>query len=219
MGAPLTSEAPLDAAAALTAIQDQQSTYRSRMEIRSAPIYVAWGLAWLVGYTVGWLGLGEDYSVSVPHWFGFIACLVAAGVFTLGYIARRARGVRGASSRFGASYGMAWVAAFALAAVLMSRLGSFLDSVGTAQAYEIGMIASNAIPCLIVGTMFMVGGALWDEPLITGMGGWVLAVTAVATFVGGSTMWLIMAVAGGGSFLVAAALSARTESRRTAGAS
>ena len=218
MGAPLTSDAPLDAAAAMAAIQDQQATYRSRMEIRSAPIYVAWGLAWLVGYTVGWLGLGDDYSVSAPHGLGFIGCLVAAGIFTMTYIARRARGLRGASNRFGASYSMAWFAAFVLAAVLMSRLGSFLDSVGTAQANEIGMIASNAIPCLIVGTMLMVGGALWDEPLVTGTGGWVLAVTVVATLVGGSAMWLIMAVAGGGSFFVAAALSSQADTRRTAGA-
>lgn len=219
MNTPLTSDAPLDAATALAAIEDQQATYRSRMEIRSAPIYVAWGLAWLVGYTIGWLGLGEDYSVSAPHWFGFIACLVAAGIFTIAYIARRARGLRGASNRFGASYGMAWFAAFGLAAVLMTRLGSFLDSVGTTQAYEIGMITSNAIPCLIVGSMFMVGGALWDEPMITAMGGWILAVTAVATLVGGSAMWLLMAVAGGGSFFVAAALSARAGSRRAEGAS
>ncbi|MDO4243921.1 MAG: hypothetical protein Q4C85_09240 [Actinomyces sp.] len=216
MSTPLTSDAPLDAATALEAIEDQQATHRSRMEIRSAPILLAWGLAWLVGYTAGRLGLEDNYTVAAPHSLVFIACLVAAGIFTVAYIARRARGLRGRSSRFGATYGMAWCAAFAVAEVLMSRLGSFLDSVGTAQANEMAMIVSNGIPCLIVGSMFMIGGSLSDEPVITATGGWILTVTTVATLVGGSAMWLIMAVAGSSGFFVAAALSTRSESRRAA---
>ena len=43
-------ETRLDAAAALSAIEDQQNILHVRTGIRSAPLLAAWGLAWLLGY-------------------------------------------------------------------------------------------------------------------------------------------------------------------------
>ena len=68
------------------------------------------------------------------------------------------------------------------------------------------MVLSNAVPCLIVGVLFIAGSAVWDEPVLAWIGGWFLAVTTAATLVGGALLWAIMALAGGGGMLIAAAV-------------
>lgn len=90
----------------------------------------------------------------------------------------------------------------------MGRTGAFLASLGTPEAAETGMILGNAVPCLITGTLFVVCAAIWDEPVMAWVGGWLLAVTTAATLVGGTGLWAIMSLAGGGGALVAAAVDA-----------
>ena len=72
------------------------------------------------------------------------------------------------------------------------------------------MILGNAVPCLITGTLFVAGSAIWDEPVMAWVGGWLLAVTTAATLVGGTALWAIMSLAGGGVLIVAAVDALRT---------
>ena len=111
--------------------------------------------------------------------------------------------MRGSSNRAGVRYGIAWAGGFILGLVVMGRAGTFLAALGTPQAEEMGMILSNAVPCLIVGILFVAGSAIWDEPVMAWVGGWLLAVTGVATLVGGTALWAIMSLAGGGGLLIA----------------
>ena len=90
--------------------------------------------------------------------------------------------------------------------VAVGRVGALLMSLGTPEAMETGMVLSNAVPCLIVGVLFIAGSAVWDEPVLAWIGGWFLAVTTAATLVGGALLWAIMALAGGGGMLIAAAV-------------
>ena len=159
-----------------------------------------------MGYGAGWLSIRPDYTMPALLWPFYFGCFAAAGVYTCIYILRRARGVRGVSSRAGVRYGAAWAGGFILGLVIMSRAGAFLTALGTPEAEEMGMILSNAIPCLIIGVLFMACSAIWDEPVMAWVGGWFLAVTTVATLVGGTGLWAIMALAGGGGTLIAAAI-------------
>lgn len=145
----------LDAAAALSAIEDQQGIARVRTDVRSAPLLTAWGLAWLLGYGALRLGRCPDFTVPAPHMAFFIATLVCAGLYTAVYISRRIRGIRGGSVDQGARLGAAWCGAFVLWFVIIGRIGSFLAAVDTIQAREAGVILSNAGPCLIVGVLFL----------------------------------------------------------------
>ena len=206
----MSTDAPLDPRAALETISEQQAVLRRRTLIRSSPLLAAWGLAWLIGYGAGWLSIRPDYSMPTPVWVIYFVCLAAAGAYTCAYIVRRARGVRGVSNRAGVRYGTAWAGGFVLGMAVMGRTGAFLASLGTSEAAEAGMILGNAVPCLIIGTLFVACSAVWDEPVMAWVGGWLLAVTTVATLVGGTGLWAIMSLAGVGVLIVAAVDALRT---------
>ena len=206
----MSADAPLGPRTALETISEQQAVLRRRTLIRSSPLLAAWGLAWLIGYGAGRLSIRPDYTMPMPVWVVYFGCLAAAGAYTCTYIARRARGVRGSSNRAGVRYGTAWAGGFVLGMAVMGRTGAFLASLGTPEAAEAGMILGNAVPCLIIGTLFVACSAIWDEPVMAWVGGWLLAVTTVATLVGGTGLWAIMSLAGVGVLIVAAVDALRT---------
>lgn len=209
-------EVPAGPEEALAVVDAQRSTYLKRHEIKAAPLLTAWGLAWLVGYAALALYREPDYDMPrVPYLF-FCGCLAAALLFTFAYIIPKARGIRGRSSREGTYYSLAWALGMPLCAIILGRANAFLVSVNTARANEIASLVSNALPCLVVGVIFLMSAALWDETVMGILGGWILLVTLVVTIVGMPWAWWIMSVAGGGGMLVAAIISAVTRMKRGA---
>ncbi len=67
----------------------------------------------------------------------------------------------------------------------------------------IGLFAS-AGPVLVVSVMYLVGGALWNNWTMFVVGAWLALTIGVAVMFGVVTFDLIMAIAGGGGFLIAA---------------
>ena len=207
-------EVPAGPEEALAVVDAQRSTYLKRHEIKAAPLLTAWGLAWLVGYAALALYREPDYDLPrVPYLF-FCGCLAAALLFTFAYIIPKARGVRGRSSREGTYYGLAWTLGMSLGAVILSRLNVLLVAVNTSQANEVASVVSNAVPCLVVGVIFLMSAALWDETVMGVLGGWILLVTLVVTIAGMPRAWWIMSVAGGGGMLVAAVVSVAMGTKR-----
>ena len=207
-------EIPAGPEEALAVVDAQRSTYLKRHEIKAAPLLTAWGLAWLVGYAALALYREPDYDLPrVPYLF-FCGCLAAALLFTFAYIIPKARGVRGRSSREGTYYSLAWTLGMSLGAVILSRLNVLLAAVNTSQANEVASVVSNAVPCLVVGVIFLMSAALWDETVMGVLGGWILLVTLVVTIAGMPWAWWIMSVAGGGGMLVAAVVSVAMGTKR-----
>ena len=206
-------EVPAGPEEALAVVDAQRSTYLKRHEIKAAPLLTAWGLAWLVGYAALALYREPDYDLPrVPYLF-FCGCLAAALLFTFAYIIPKARGVRGRSSREGTYCGLAWTLGMSLGAVILSRLNAYLAAVNTGQANEVASVVSNAVPCLVVGVIFLMSAALWDETVMGVLGGWILLITLVVTIAGMPWAWWIMSVAGGGGMLVAAVVGVATGSK------
>ena len=207
-------EVPAGPEEALAVVDAQRSTYLKRHEIKAAPLLTAWGLAWLVGYAALALYREPDYDLPrVPYLF-FCGCLAAALLFTFAYIIPKARGVRGRSSREGTYCGLAWTLGMSLGAVILSRLNAYLAAVNTGQANEVASVVSNAVPCLVVGVIFLMSAALWDEAVMGVLGGWILLITLVVTIAGMPWAWWIMSVAGGGGMLVAAVVSVAMGTKR-----
>ena len=207
-------EVPAGPEEALAVVDAQRSTYLKRHEIKAAPLLTAWGLAWLVGYAALALYREPDYDMPrVPYLF-FCGCLAAALLFTFAYIVPKARGIRGQSSREGTYYGLAWALGMPLGAVILSRVKAFLATFNTSQANEVASVVSNAVPCLVVGVIFLMSAALWDETVMGVLGGWILLVTLVVTIAGMPWAWWIMSVAGGGGMLVAAVVSVAMGTKR-----
>jgi hypothetical protein len=164
-------------------------------------VYGSWGAAWLVGFLLLWsaarggpldLGLGQAGVL-------FGACLLGALLATVVHIGRRTAGVRGVSSRVGAMYGWAWLLAFACLTAVMT--GAYR---GGTPDETIGLLWS-ALSGLVVGTLYLAGGALWQDRVQYGLGLWILVASAAGSLAGYPGVYLTMAVCGGGGFLLAAA--------------
>ena len=156
------------------------------------------------------------YSLPLVPYLFFYGCLAAALLFTFAYIVPKVRGIRGRSSREGTYYSLAWFLGMPLSALILGRVNAFLVALNTSQANEVASVVSNALPCLVVGVIFLMSAALWNEAVMGVLGGWILLVTLVVTIVGMPWAWWIMSVAGGGGMLVAAVVAAAAESKRGA---
>ena len=199
---------------ALAVVEAQRSAYLKRHRVKATPVLVAWGLAWLLGYAALALSRRADYSLPLVPYLFFYGCLVAALLFTFAYIVPKTRGIRGRSSREGTYYGLAWSLGMPLGAVILSRVNAFLGTLNTSEANEVMSVVSNAVPCLVVGVIFLMSAALWDETVMGVLGGWILLITLVVTIAGMPWAWWIMSVAGGGGMLVAAVVSVAMGTKR-----
>jgi len=218
---------PLDPAASLRLIAAQQDKVKD-IEPDGRVLYGVWGLAWLLGYTTLYVSAvrtadaaaaassatDPGAAVGQPEPWAFLAfsVLVASAVaITIVHIMTRVSGVRGASARSGALYGWAWFISFAAMSMVLAglaRAGATPDIMG---------ITSNSLSCLVVGIMYLAGGAMWQETRLYVLGVWILLVAGAATIVGLPGLYLVMAAAGGGGFLLMAlveqALRARARRR------
>ena len=64
---------------------------------------------------------------------------------------------------------------------------------------------------LLVGVLYLTGGALWQDPVQYRLGAWVLVSSAIGALAGYPGVYLVMGIGGGGGFLVAAAWYALRE--------
>lgn len=201
---PLDDDAPPSADEALALIREQQSALE-RDQLSGIPwILAVWGVAW----TVGFLALWSGYDGGNP-WFRLPLGLAATifGLLLLGSIIisavigmRLNRGVRGPSNFSGAVYGIAWP---------VVSLGAYLIGVALAVNGMDSTLQSlyfPAIYALVAGVMYLMGAALWRSIDQLVLGAVIIVAGTIAPFFGAPTNNLVMAVLGGGSFLIAAAV-------------
>ncbi|HLT83770.1 MAG TPA: hypothetical protein VKZ83_06025 [Phototrophicaceae bacterium] len=193
----------------LTLIAAERERTRRRTAPSLAVIATAWGVAWLLGYLT--LFLTFD-GVTAPWWAFtvFSGLLAVAVVVTAVHTARRSAGLRGESARVGALYGWTWIVGFAAAALVFVAVAR-LDA-----SPEVVAVLSNGVSCLVVGLVYMAGGMLWRERSMYLLGGWIALAAGAASLAGTPTIYLVMALAGGGGFVVAAVLDAVAAGRRRA---
>ena len=200
-------DAPPEPGAVQAIIDDQRDRVAEALDVDARLLFGAWGAAWLVGFTLQWLAAREDLP-GVVAGAAFGALMVLAGVVTAVHIGRRSVGVRGPSARQGAMYGWSWSLSFAGIVALgagLARLGAGSDVVGLVMT-----VAST----LIVGALYMAGGAMWGDATFFALGAWIAVVTAVAAVVASEATPLVMALAGGGGMLAAAGRDAVLRRRR-----
>ncbi|MHB8312941.1 MAG: hypothetical protein ACYDD0_06530 [Candidatus Dormibacteria bacterium] len=200
----LTDPAHLSPAETLALIEAQRRVVARSLYVDPALILGAWGLAWLVGGGAGYLAAHGWLATGVPIWLAGVisgVLFAAATLVSFGEQARRGRGVAGPSRRVAAVYGWSWLLAFAG----VFALNLALEQQGLPT--HLVPLLWTGTSLLAVGLLYLAGGMLWGSRLQYGLGLWVLATGAGSVAAGFPGNFAVLSLAGGGGFLVAAAVA------------
>lgn len=201
----LGPDVALDPAGQLRLVAEQQAATRAALAPDERLLFGAWGTAWFLGFGVIWLawpGREGGALLPLPGWsvgLLFFLLLVGAGAVTAVHSIRVGRGLVGASARTGAMYGWGWFLGFAMLPAIVlgaERLGAPPEA--TAMLWP-------AVSALVVGLLYVAGAAAWDDPTQFVIGAWIMVTTGIGCLLGLQALYLVMCLAGGGGFLVAAA--------------
>ena len=183
-----------DPAAALAVIDDAQ--HRTARALRPSPLgmFLPWGLGYLVGFGGVWLAIRGVLPGGAAAALLVLAAVVPS-VSTGLSLARSNRGFSGPSRRVGALYGWAWVLGFATLAAIDLEVGS-LGVPGPTMSL---LWSGSAL--LVVGLLYLAGGALWNHLPQYVLGVWTLACAVACVFAGYPSNFLVLALPGGGGFV------------------
>ncbi|RZS59662.1 hypothetical protein EV141_0894 [Microcella putealis] len=192
---------PIDPAAALALIQ-QQNADVARQQLSGIPwILGVWGVAWGVGFLALWSGYEGGnpwFLLPLPVAGTIFGVLLVSAIVTSAVLGIRiSRGVRGASGFSGAVYGFGWWAgsiAVYLLGIAFAREGASAELLSLYYPAAYGLVA---------GLLYFMGAALWRSVDQLVLGVIIIVASVVAPFFGAPTNNLVMALLGGGSFLVA----------------
>ena len=188
----------------LDLIRSQQQGAARQLYPDPVPLLGVWGVTWLIGFGLCYFASSGGRWHVVPGWVAgvvFGVASVLAATYVAWHVASRGRGVQGPSRTIGAAYGWCWVLAFA---------GVFALDIGLTRAGLPPRLAPLLWPgtsAVVAGVMYLAGGLLFSDRVQFGLGGWMLAVGAGSVFAGWPANFAVLALAGGGGFLAAAALS------------
>ena len=199
----------LDPAESLRLIQESQQRARAATEPDGRLLYLVWGVAWLVGYLVLWTSARGNGGAPGGLAFAVLFVLLAGAIaITIVHSVVRGAGTRGPSARTGMMYGWSWFLGFLAYPFIISGIAD-----AGASDEVIGLVA-NALACVVVGLMYLAGGTFFGDTRLYVLGLWVLLTGGVATVAGMPATYLVMALAGGGGFLVMCGIEAVLVARR-----
>lgn len=158
--------------------------------------------------------LARGPGPNLPTWAAGVvlgALFAVAVAVTASESYRRGRGVEGPSHKVGVMYGRSW--ALALAVLFTVNVALAREGLSSALPPLVG--SGSAL--LVVGLLYLAAGMLWCDRVQYALGAWTLVVGAASVFAGAPGNYAVLSLAGGGGFLVAAALSHanRRRARRT----
>lgn len=196
-------DTPVDPAEGLAIIEAQRALTRDRSEPDARLLFGVWGIAYLVGY----LSLYWTARDSVGHrpavWsftvFGIV--IASAVVITIVHVIVRTAGMQGVSARSGAMYGWSWTIGFIGIYLIINGLGR------AGASSQVLDLAWNALPILLVGILYLAGGALWQTTVMFALGVWFCVLAGVVTVIGLPDSYLVLALAGGGGMLLGTLIS------------
>ncbi|MEO3748508.1 transporter [Plantactinospora sp. B5E13] len=204
---------PVDAAAALRLIVEQQAEAARRLRPNMLFYYWPWGLAWLIGFGLFFLRFGPDNRVFValPGWLPLatlLALLVVASLVSGLGSARTYGQVSGDSNRRGAWYGLSWGLGFATLTVVLSRISPHLPD-------DLGTLLWAGATVGLTGALHMAGGAVWLDRNLFTLGAWISVINIVGIIAGPGWHALVIAIGGGGGMLLVGAIVERRRPRAT----
>ncbi|WP_370939811.1 hypothetical protein [Amycolatopsis sp. cg13] len=201
-GDPVEDEGePLSAAESLELIALQHERTRRELRVSPARLFGVWAFTWLVGW--GLVYLSDDRSAALlPGWVAgiVVAVLMADAIFySAWHGSKPSRGIRGPSRRIGAMYGWSWGISFAAMCLIDIRITKLLP-----EGSDLVPILWTGTSLLLTGTLYLAGGMLWQDLRQYFLGGWIIVCGGASVLVGVPGNFLVLSLAGGGGFAVAA---------------
>lgn len=198
-------EAEQAAAESLALIEAQQRRVAEQIEPDIRLLYGVWGLALLIGEAAFFFASWADSPIPLPLpvagvtlFLSLVTAMVTMGI----HVGRRVAGVRGDSARQGKFYGWTWtIGFFCLGAIItgVARAGADDETIALLWAAGSG---------LVIGLLYMAGGAMWLDRTQFALGAWFAVVSGAGAIAGLPWLYLILSIAGGGGLLVVAAMVA-----------
>lgn len=202
-------ESPLDVAAALSIVDEAESSARRQLDGNIALAYLVWGLAWLVGYGAlegskrGWLPLEPVAALAVLGVAVALALAITMVITTRGY-----RGIRGHSAFQGGMYGASWGLGFLIMGILSGIISRVVE-----DFWLRGMLI-NSIAVLIAGLLYITGGTTFNDRRQSYLGVWLLVVTIAALMSGPDYFLTVFLYLGSGGLLAGSLLEFLGNRRR-----
>ncbi|MEW2501188.1 hypothetical protein AB0878_11950 [Amycolatopsis sp. NPDC047767] len=192
----------MSAAESLNLIARQNERTRRELGASPARLLGVWAFTWLVGWGLVYLSDDSHARPLMPGWVAAIVVgvlFVAAIAYSAYYGGRISRGIRGPSRRTGAMYGWSWMISFAA----LSLINISIMNKGALDPHTISLLWSGS-SLLLTGMLYLAGGMLWQDKLQYGFGVWIIVSGGASVLVGVPGNFLVLCLAGGGGFLVAA---------------
>lgn len=203
---------PLTAGESLALIDRQRDEAQRRLRVNPVVFYGPWGAAYLLGFGAIFLTYPTGFPLRLP---GAVAAVITGLLFAAATVlsvltgVRAGRGLRGPSQAAGAMYGWSWTLGFCALTVVNTgviRLGLPDDAV---------TLLWSGSSLLLVGVLYLAGGALWQDRFQYGLGVWMLASGAGSVLAGVPGNFAVVSLGGGGGLLLAAVYFALRPPRPT----
>ncbi|MGH3672436.1 MAG: hypothetical protein ACRDSH_17680 [Pseudonocardiaceae bacterium] len=192
-------EASLPPQASLELIEREGRQACRQLGVDPAPIFGLWGVAWLLGWGAIYLASPGGPGPLLPMWAaGVILGVLYAAAIVLPIVrgVQAGRGVSGPSRVVGAMYGWSWTLGFcALTAINVGLMQHGLSD-------DTVSLLWSGTASLVIGLLYLAGGMLWRDRVQYLLGVWMLLTAAGSVFAGVPGDFAVLALAGGGGFLV-----------------
>ena len=173
-------------------------------EVDNRAAYLGFAFAYVFGHGSALLSRAE--LVAMPGWLpiGLLAAgLVTGTVLAMTASLRAQRAATPDRRRAEKLVGTAWVTGFAALALAITGLTTVFERP------ELQTVLWPAGSTIVVGLIYLAEGAVRRNALHHNLGTWLALVAAAALFVPGAGFFGVLAVVGGGAYLVAAYLESR----------
>lgn len=179
-------------------------------DVDSRAAYAGFGLAYVLGHGASAVSMGPDPLIALPAWLPITllgAGLAAGSIFATIAAVRAQRGAGQHDILSGKLLGLSWMSAFTALFLAITGLAAQLG------LPDLPMLLWPTLAGFLVGVLYLGEGAARRNVLHYVLGTWLALTSTASLLLDVPHLFWVLAVAGGGGFVVATVLESRRIAR------
>jgi hypothetical protein len=179
-------------------------------DVDSRAAYAGFGLAYVLGHGASAVSMGPDPLIALPAWLPITllgAGLAAGSIFATIAAVRAQRGAGEHDILSGKLLGLSWMSAFTALFLAITGLAAQLGMP------DLPMLLWPTLAGFLVGVLYLGEGAARRNVLHYVLGTWLALTSTASLLLDVPHLFWVLAVAGGGGFVVATVLESRRIAR------